>query len=968
MTVPYPELRNELCISLYRDSRDRIWLGTTFYHGAFCIDNGKIRHYTFPETGSAELSYYVETPNLNCVRAFYEDYLGNFWISVYGGVGRFDTEKGTIDMLRDSHPEVTRFMIVRDICDHGDGLLLFSGDNGRFLYSPSEDRVETDMHSVRCYTQSNQAVLDDRGLLWIATSDGLSISDRTSGSVYTVGVSSGLPNDNVISLAVDNMNNIWAATFNSISRIKAIRNDSGYSFSVSNFSEDDGVAAGAFFQNSILKHSGGDIFFGGAHGMTIARPDRLFQETFDISPQISDIVVSGKKLDFSDIGDSGILMGGGSQESSGMIGRRVHLDLSHDESSVSFYFSNLNYINPTHTSYRYILVNFDKAWTEVHSQGLGRAVYTYLQPGDYVFKVYAADNGTDWSRIPAEVSFTIHPPFRKSTVAYILYVMLVAGGVIVGTHLYLHRKRQQILFEKKEELRKQKEELDQMKFRFFTNISHELRTPLTLILLPLESIMKDMKESALYPKLETMHHNARELLSLVNHLLDFRKLEMGGEKLNPVMGNVAEFAADIVSSFQDAAQKKGVNLTFECGIPGPVMAFDKSQMSKIMNNLLSNAMKFTPAGGYVSMELSQVSEDGRDMLRIDVSDTGTGIPRSDLAHIFDRFYQSDNASMSTGSGIGLSLVKQYAEMHGGRVDVSSEVGKGTVFSVRIPMDLKVSDGPESSSARTDVPSRDNAAESSAAGSGMPVVMIVDDNRDFLSYMVSELSGHFNVVPASGGESCLEKLHKVQPDVLVSDVMMPGMDGFELTRRVKNDIETSHIPVILLTARTSDDIRLEGYETGADAYLTKPFKMDILEARIRNLIDERQRRISSFSASAEIRPANVAVNTLDEKLMDGIMESIQKNMDNPDYSVEELSSDVNMHRMNLYRKLQSLVGMTPSEFIRTIRLKKAAQILSERPDISISELADMVGFNTPKYLTRYFKEMFGCTPSQYAGKL
>ena len=309
MTVPYPELRTELCISLYRDSRDRIWLGT-FYHGAFCIDNGKIRHYTFPETGSAELSYYVETPNLNCVRAFYEDYLGNFWISVYGGVGRFDTEKGTIDMLRDSHPEVTRFMIVRDICDHGDGLLLFSGDNGRFLYSPSEDRVETDMHSVRCYTQSNQAVLDDRGLLWIATSDGLSISDRTSGSVYTVGVSSGLPNDNVISLAVDNMNNIWAATFNSISRIKAIRNDSGYSFSVSNFSEDDGVAAGAFFQNSILKHSGGDIFFGGAHGMTIARPDRLYQETFDISPQISDIVVSGKKLDFSDIGDSGILMGG----------------------------------------------------------------------------------------------------------------------------------------------------------------------------------------------------------------------------------------------------------------------------------------------------------------------------------------------------------------------------------------------------------------------------------------------------------------------------------------------------------------------------------------------------------------------------------------------------------------------------------------------------------------------------------
>ena len=310
MTVPYPELGNELCISLYRDSADRIWLGT-FYHGAFCIDGGKIRHYAFPETTNAELSYYVETPNLNCVRAFYEDYLGNFWISVYGGVGRFDTGSGTIEMLRDSHPEVARFMIVRDICDHGDGLLLFSGDNGRFLYSPSEDRVETDQHSIQCYTQSNQAVLDDRGLLWIATSDGLHISDQTTGLTYDVRVDSGLPNDNIISLALDCLGNIWAATFNSVSRIKAIKRDGDYFFSVSNFNEDDGVTAGAFFQNSILRHSDGNIFFGGAHGMTVARPDRLYQDSFDISPQISDIVISGKKLEFEDIGNSKILMGGG---------------------------------------------------------------------------------------------------------------------------------------------------------------------------------------------------------------------------------------------------------------------------------------------------------------------------------------------------------------------------------------------------------------------------------------------------------------------------------------------------------------------------------------------------------------------------------------------------------------------------------------------------------------------------------
>ena len=249
----------------------------------------------------------------------------------------------------------------------------------------------------------------------------------------------------------------------------------------------------------------------------------------------------------------------------------------------------------------------------------------------------------------------------------------------------------------------------------------------------------------------------------------------------------------------------------------------------------------------------------------------------------------------------------------------------------------------------------------------PQLLVVDDNEDFRTYLASELGKRYDVVTVPDGETCLKQIQSVQPDVLVCDVMMPGLDGVEVTKRLKGHIETSHIPVILLTARTSDDIRLEGYETGADAYLTKPFKMDILEARIRNLIEDRQRRISSFSADTDIRPANVAVNSLDEKLMDKIMESVQKNMDNPDYSVEELSSDVSMHRMNLYRKLQSLVGMTPSEFIRTIRLKRAAQILTERPDISVTELADLVGFNTPKYLTRYFKEMFGCAPSQYVRK-
>ena len=956
MSVPYPELKNELCISLYRDSRDRIWLGT-FYNGAFCIDEGGIRHYSFPETSSAELSYYTGKPNLNCVRTFYEDYLGNFWISVYGGVGKFDTESGRIKMLRDTHPEVSRFMIVRDICDHGDGLLLFSGDNGRFLYSPAEDRVDTDLHSVRCYTQSNQAVLDERNLFWIATSDGLAVTDLTSGTAYAIGAEDGLPNDNIISLTTDNIGNIWAATFNAISRIKPIRKDGAYVFSVANFNESDGVTAGVFFQNSVLAHSGGEIFFGGAHGMTSVRPGSLYQDTFDISPQISDVIIAGRRIECPP-------------------GR--HLDLKHDESSVAFSFSNLNYINPSHTSYRYKLENFDKDWHEVHSQSLGKAVYTYLKPGNYVFKVYAADNGTDWSRLPAEFSFTVHPPLSRSKFAFVLYAIILTGGTAGGIHMYLKRKRAQILLDRKMQMQKQKDELDQMKFRFFTNISHELRTPLSLILLPLESIMKDMKDSPLYPKFETMHHNARELLSLVNHLLDFRKIETGGEKLHTVMGDIVEFASEILSSFSGLAQRKGINTELVNNLTKTVMAFDKSQMSKILNNLLSNALKFTSAGGYISVELSQTEENGRMMLRIDVSDTGTGIPEKELGHIFDRFYQSGNAVMTIGSGIGLDLVKQYAGMHGGRVDVSSEEGNGSIFSVWIPMDLKLDDTAADDSRQVKGENGDGAGDGNPdmipgdahAASGHDrehTVMIVDDNADFRSYLKSELERHYNVITAPDGESCLRQIQDVSPDVLVCDVMMPEMDGFEVTKHIKSHIETSHIPVILLTARTSDDVRLEGYETGADAYLTKPFKMDILAARIRNLIEERQGRISSFTKAVEVNPSEVTMTPIDEKLMSRIMESIERNMDNSEYSVEDLSSDVSMHRMNLYRKLQSLVGMTPSEFIRTVRVKRAARILTERPGISLSELSDLVGFNTPKYLTKYFREMFGCSPSQYVRK-
>lgn len=355
-------------------------------------------------------------------------------------------------------------------------------------------------------------------------------------------------------------------------------------------------------------------------------------------------------------------------------------------------------------------------------------------------------------------------------------------------------------------------------------------------------------------------------------------------------------------------------------------------------------------------------------MTLEVSDTGTGIPADDLEKIFDRFYQSDDKRTDRiGSGIGLHIVRQYAEMHKGTVCASSEQGHGATFRVSIPMNLGGTAQADSTAeeTETEIAPAGAAANKSLRDERTPTLLIIDDHADFRQYMADELAASYTVLQAEDGLQGLKAVHRCRPDVVICDVMMPNIDGIEFTRRLKNDIETSHIPVILLTARADDDIRRDGYETGADAYLTKPFKMEILEARIRNLIEERRRRISVFSSNIDVQASQITGTSIDEKLMQRIMACMERNMDNPEFSVEELSSEVGMHRMNLYRKLQSIAGVTPSEFIRTMRLKRAAQILRENSGLSVSEVSDMVGFNTTKYFTRYFREMFGVTPSQYA---
>ena len=525
------------------------------------------------------------------------------------------------------------------------------------------------------------------------------------------------------------------------------------------------------------------------------------------------------------------------------------------------------------------------------------------------------------------------------------------------------------------EREKQREALDQLKFRFFTNIRHEFRTPLTLIMTPLSTLMQEVREEGVRQKLAAIYRSAENLLGLINQLLDFRKLEMGGERPKLSSDDMVRFVRYVHATFRDIAQSRGVIFTFDSECRYLPVPFDKGMVQKIINNLYSNALKFTPSGGYVATAIKLVREGGREFAEIEVADSGCGITEAEQQAIFERFYQSEsNDPHQAGSGIGLHLAKEYAELHGGRITVSSAPGKGSVFSVLIPTGAQEQPTCEAQAADEQVveaeEKKKEKAKKAAAAELSPgrrkTLLIVEDNREFLHFLAAQLSSKFHVLKAANGEQGEEVANKKFPDLIISDLMMPGIDGVALCRRLKGSIHTSHIPVILLTARLSDEAKIECYSAGADSYIAKPFSFEVLLTRIEALIEQQEKRKKLFHKTVEVTPSSVTTTSLYEELVKKALLCVEKNIGNPSYSVDNLGADVALSRSQLYRKLQSILGISPHEFILSIRLKRAAQLLKDT-QYNISEISDMVGFNTIRYFNRYFKDEFGVTPTQYRAK-
>lgn len=646
----------------------------------------------------------------------------------------------------------------------------------------------------------------------------------------------------------------------------------------------------------------------------------------------------------------------------------VEFDYKQNIFSVSF--ASDNYNLPEKTQYMYKLEGFNNDWLTL-PLGVHNVTFTNLAPGKYVLRVKAINSDGYVGMKEATLGIVVNPPFWMSWWAYLLYAIGLVVVFFLARYRMLKREREKFHLQQIENEVAKNEEINNMKFRFFTNVSHELRTPLTLIISPLEGMLKETTDELQSTRLQLMYRNAQRLLHLVNQLLDFRKGEMSTHQLSLSEGDIISYVHSVCNSFLLMADKKHIQFSFFSGIDTFSMAFDADKVGKIVMNLLSNAFKFTPEGGRVTVMIEHVAGTP-DMLEIKIADTGIGISDVDKEHIFERFYQADHKGVeeTTGNGIGLSLVRDFVTLHEGEVKVFDNIGTGSVFVIQFPVkhvETQVQLPPETGISIGEEEDKEIKEETreETERKDFPLLLIVDDNEDFRIFMRYSLELQYRVKLAVNGNEAWEMMQEELPDLVISDVMMPQMDGNELCRLIKQDKRTAHIPVILLTARQNTEAKLEGLQTGADDYVTKPFNMTILVLRIRKLIElSRYHRVTQ--GMIDPVPSEIVITSLDEKLIEKAIKYVEDNMSRTELSVEELSRELGMSRVHLYKKLLQITGKTPIEFIRVIRLKRAAQLLRES-QLHVSEVAFEVGFNNPKYFSRYFKDEFGVLPSVYQEK-
>lgn len=955
-------LTNNVIVSLYLDDEDKLWIGT--YLGGLDVFDGK--EFKHIKHNSKNLNSLAD----DRIWSIMEDKDHSMWVgTLLGGLDHFYPQKNIFEHytstgIKKNHLKANYVPILN--MDRFNNLWIGTSEGIDILNSSRNDKIKykrPDGTSSLRIGSIFDIITDKRGMVWVASKNGLALFMEKTHTFKIFSTLNGLPDNNIIDITEDKKGNLLVATSKGLSYLVINTQKDSVSFNVINFNEFNNLQSKVFSERSGTLLRDGKIIIGGSTGFNIIDLDGIIKNKIEPPLVFTSIDVFNNEINVNQAVNQNIILRKAVPFTS-------EIKLNYNENMFSIEFAALNLLR--NNQYAFKLDGYDKNWIYTGTDN-HKVTYSNIDPGNYVFRIKATNNTGGWSNNEKQINIIVKPQLWKTPGAYLLYLLTIIGLI------YLFRKytldKAKMRFEV--ELQKKETErilvLDSVKTKFFTNVSHEFRTPLSLILTPLNRIISNTPDPGQKKQLQMVQRNAKRLLNLVNQLLDFRKMEVQEFKLQPTEGDLVSFAKEIFCSFSDISEMKKIQFVFSSNVENLIMYFDKDKMEKIFFNLLSNAFKYTHTNGRIELIIwnNEVADTDDSNLEIIVKDSGIGIPIDKQEQIFEPFFQNDTPAnlANPGTGIGLAITKEFVKLHNGNISVESKDEGGTSFKVSLPIkahtvincnEILNEVSSESAFENTDT------AEDNQNSKSLPVILLVEDNDDFRFYLKDNLNKDYFVVETTNGHEAWEKLETLTPDLIVTDVMMPFMDGIELTKRVKANNRLSLVPVVLLTAGGDDDMQLESYNLGASDFITKPFTFEILESRLKNILKQSkfgQKRTKIM----EVTPSEMNITSADELFIKQVLAVIEKNISDPDFSVEQLSNELFLHRAVMYRKLLAITGISPLEFIRRVRLKTGWQLLEKR-QMTIAEVAYEVGFNNPKKFSQYFKEQYDLTPTQFQKQL
>ena len=910
-----------------------LWIGT-YTNGVLVLDveSGSLRQYSHTDDPRS-------LDNSSCY-AIYRDRLGNIWVATMEGLNRYDRNGNNFERIG-----AIGEMIIDMDEDSEDNLWLSTQGRGLWKYQIRNKKLTTYRHHDDDDNSLpddvvNSTLVDDNGRLWVGTLGGLCYYDQETDDFRRIRLD--VPSHNIMSIVEDH-GALWLSTERGIVKYEPKE--------LQRFTLHDGLVSEQFLPNSCLKASDGRIYFGSTSGFNSFYPYQIKANSVIPPVYITSLEIMNRE----------------ERTAEGLphnLALTKELTLGYDDARMlTLSFASLSYCSPEKNQYAYMLDDFDRDWNYVGNQN--QATYTNIPPGTYTFRVKATNNDGVWSEHEASLKIVVRPPFWWSWYAKLFYLLLLGGTIWQYVHFrlkraeYRHRRELQRLNEKKEK------EVREARLNFFTMIAHEIRTPVSLIIGPLEKIMKRGNVS---DDMKVIDRNAHRLLELVNQLLDFRKVEQHSLVMHFAPQNIHELISSVSERFAPTFEQSGKHFVVDYPDEHFTAIVDKEALTKVVSNLLTNANKYTKD----EVRLSCITEPDGEHFRIVVTDNGIGIREENRSRLFEPFFQAQDNK--PGTGIGLNIVKNIVDLHHGTIVVDSEIGKGSAFSIVLPVvqeqsekltvdGLQYTDDNSVDSKQSPVKSTVNSKPSTVNNQNYSAMLIVDDSEDMVSFLGNHFKEKYEVLTAGDGIEALDILRNHEVNIIISDWMMPRMDGAEFCRRVRSNPMTSHIPFVMLTAKTDDDSKVEGMDVGADTYIEKPFSVQYLEACIRNMLEIRRRLIEKFSTQPLESVTEIACNPTDNDFLTRMNKLIEDNFSNSELNVNFLAEQLNISRSGLFAKIKTLADITPNEMIQIVRLKRAAQLLKDNK-YSVSEIGYMVGFSNPSYFSKCFQKQFGIRPVDY----